>query len=217
MPKKAKGKSNQRQPILTTRVRQRSSQERKPSAKALEAAVKSGEYIRTLGRPPKPKDELKSRNLTFRVRENLRERLQQAAQESGRSISEEIEHRVDSTFKERDIIIRAFGGLDAEVVIEPILFFLAALRLRQISWRNDPSVSHAMREAICFIADAVFSESAVRRDRQEALLDTFAKQSTAGRIVSCAVMTAQVLGLADPADPFVPQAEGQNPNGGAKS
>jgi len=46
------------------------------------------------GRPPKTDAERKSRNLTFRSRGDLRDRLQEAAQKSGRSLSEEIEYRL---------------------------------------------------------------------------------------------------------------------------
>ena len=46
------------------------------------------------GRPPKTDAERKSRNLTFRSRGDLRDRLQEAAQRSGRSLSEEIEYRL---------------------------------------------------------------------------------------------------------------------------
>jgi hypothetical protein len=155
------------------------------------------EVKRRVGRPPKPKDELKARNMTFRVRERLRERLQQAAQENGRSVSEEIEYRVESTFKERDTLVRAFGGLDAETIISPILFFLATLRSRQINWRGDSDVADAMRQAICFIAEAVFSVGTVPKDRQQEFLDAFAVRSASGRIVSCAVMTVQALGLGE--------------------
>jgi hypothetical protein len=40
----------------------------------------------------------KRNNLTFRVRDQLRERLEQAAQANQRSVSEEIEHRLNRDF-----------------------------------------------------------------------------------------------------------------------
>jgi hypothetical protein len=54
---------------------------------------------RRRGRPAKPEAERKSRNLNFRSREGLRLKLQQAAESAGRSISEEIEYRVDRSFE----------------------------------------------------------------------------------------------------------------------
>ena len=50
------------------------------------------------GRPRLSDVERKSRNLTFRVRDGLREKLAEAAQRSGRSVSEEIEYRLQLSF-----------------------------------------------------------------------------------------------------------------------
>ena len=58
------------------------------------------------GRPALPESERKSRNLTFRSRGNLRTKLQDAAAASGRSVSEEIEWRLDRSFDHDEI----FGG-----------------------------------------------------------------------------------------------------------
>ena len=57
-----------------------------------------------LGRPPKHEGERLSKNRTFRVRGTLDEQLAAAAQEAGRSVSEEIEHRLEESFRreERD-------------------------------------------------------------------------------------------------------------------
>src|SRR5947209_2482456 len=52
-----------------------------------------------IGRPPKPAKERKSVNFTFRSRGELREQLRRAAEVSGRSISEEIEYRLDQSFR----------------------------------------------------------------------------------------------------------------------
>ena len=73
------------------------------------------------GRPPKAEGERKGRNLTFRVRENLRARLQQAADVSGRSISEEIESRVEATFRSQDALVRELAGPEAGALIPPLL------------------------------------------------------------------------------------------------
>src|SRR5215472_9218640 len=60
-----------------------------------------------IGRPPKRKGERLSKNRTFRVRGTLDEQLEAAAQEAGRSVSEEIEHRLEQSFRreERDELI----------------------------------------------------------------------------------------------------------------
>jgi hypothetical protein len=50
------------------------------------------------GRPPKPEAERRSRNFTFRSRGRTHELLQSAASAEGRSISEEIERRIEQSF-----------------------------------------------------------------------------------------------------------------------
>ena len=50
------------------------------------------------GRPPRHQGERLSKNRTFRVRGGLDEKLQAAAAVSGRSVSEEIEFRLDQSF-----------------------------------------------------------------------------------------------------------------------
>jgi hypothetical protein len=60
------------------------------------------------GRPALPEAERRSRNLTFRSRRNLRKKLQEAAAANGRSVSEEIEWRLDRSFDHDEI----FGGAE---------------------------------------------------------------------------------------------------------
>jgi Arc-like DNA binding domain len=55
-----------------------------------------------IGRPPKSVQDRKAVNFTFRSRGEMRERLQSAAANSRRSISEEIEYRLDQSFQRDD-------------------------------------------------------------------------------------------------------------------
>ena len=57
-----------------------------------------------IGRPPKPAQERKSVNFTFRSRGEMREQLSRAAEVAGRSISEEIEKRLEQSFDEERIM-----------------------------------------------------------------------------------------------------------------
>jgi uncharacterized protein (DUF1778 family) len=50
------------------------------------------------GRPPKAVEDRKRRHLTFRVTDRVRDLLAAAANAAGRSISEEIEHRLERSF-----------------------------------------------------------------------------------------------------------------------
>lgn len=59
------------------------------------------EPAKRIGRPPLLAEQRKSRNLTFRTRNGMRERLEAAAHKAGRSISEEIESRLEMSFEPR--------------------------------------------------------------------------------------------------------------------
>lgn len=62
------------------------------------------------GRPSLAADERKSSILKFRARGDLVRRMSEAAAESGRSVSEEIEHRLDRSFQKEDVFTEALGG-----------------------------------------------------------------------------------------------------------
>jgi hypothetical protein len=51
------------------------------------------------GRPPKSPEDRKGSNLTIRLRGGAREMLEASAESSGRSLSEEIEYRVERSFE----------------------------------------------------------------------------------------------------------------------
>ena len=74
-----------------------------------------------MGRPPMPAGERRSKNRTFRVRGKLDSNLQIAAQRSGRSVSEEIEFRLEQSFIEErssiDTLGFAYGSRTAGLVL----------------------------------------------------------------------------------------------------
>jgi predicted HicB family RNase H-like nuclease len=56
-----------------------------------------------IGRPPKAEEDRKAVNFTFRSRGEMRERLQAAADGARRSVSEEIELRLERSFWQEEI------------------------------------------------------------------------------------------------------------------
>lgn len=68
------------------------------------------------GRPPIPEEERKGANLTFRTRGSLRLQLEAAAQEAGRSVSEEIEHRLQISFDRKAVALQVFGEQNASLI-----------------------------------------------------------------------------------------------------
>jgi hypothetical protein len=64
-----------------------------------------------MGKGPRPKGEYAGKSSVFstRIRPDLRKSLERAAKSSGRSLSQEVEHRLRRSFVEDDKIADAFG------------------------------------------------------------------------------------------------------------
>src|SRR5262249_50639139 len=71
---------------------------------------------RKRGRPPLPKAERKRGVLGFRARDDLRQWLTDDAKLSGRSVSEEIEHRLEQSFEIADSFRAAFGETNGDLM-----------------------------------------------------------------------------------------------------
>jgi hypothetical protein len=67
------------------------------------------EFAKRRGRPPVPDSQRRSTNFTFRSRGELHSRLAGAAAQSNRSISEEIEWRLERSFLDQSRAIEALG------------------------------------------------------------------------------------------------------------
>jgi hypothetical protein len=70
-----------------------------------------------MGRPPKAPEKGKRQNYTFRMSDADRDKLVEAAEANGRSMSEEIERRVEESFKQTDIIKAASEAAAAAATI----------------------------------------------------------------------------------------------------
>ncbi|MCJ2060110.1 hypothetical protein MKL09_26710 [Methylobacterium sp. J-048] len=79
------------------------------------------------GRPPIAEEDRKSGNLTFRTRGDLRSQLEASAQQSGRSVSEEIEYRLQVSFDRRSVALQMYGGNNSELM-EALYYVLASTR-----------------------------------------------------------------------------------------
>jgi hypothetical protein len=96
-------------------------------------------------------------------------------------------------------LIQALGGLGAESVIRPILFFLGAVEHQGISWRGDPILADVMRDAIGLISEAVLG-GPLSGERQttfvrDAMLKQRGKEGEAA--ATTAICVLQTLGLAE--------------------
>lgn len=113
---------------------------------------------KTRGRPPKPEDERRGSNITFRTPGGLRERLEKAATNSGRSISEEVVHRLERSFHAFQIVRDEIFGSGAEYGLTTAIF--ASLRPAGIrngdDWTRDPD---AYREALIAVLDTMITHA----------------------------------------------------------
>jgi hypothetical protein len=159
-----------------------------------------GALGRRSGRPPKAEGERKASHITFRVRENLRERLQRAAEENGRSLSEETEYRLESTFRDQDVALRALGGPKAEAIVAPILLYLGLLERQKIDWVGKTDTNDAVQNGIKLITDSVIGARPLSHVRKTALILSAAKKPDDSRKASeAAIWVLSALGLVESA------------------
>ncbi len=96
------------------------------------------------GRPRKPDSEKRRNNVTFRMKDDIKRRLQEAANSQGVSLSEEIENRVERTFLGEE----AYGGKELNGLL---LLMVGAVEIIQArtekSWSSDWETSIAVRAA----------------------------------------------------------------------
>jgi hypothetical protein len=93
--------------------------------------VKRGDTPKRRGRPAIPEGERKSHNLTFRARGDLRQLIEDAASDSGRSASEEIEFRLVRSFDREATVLEALGSKEHTELIRALYFVLGG--------RTDPA------------------------------------------------------------------------------
>jgi hypothetical protein len=102
------------------------------------------------GRPPRYPGERLSKNRTFRVRGGLDEKLQAAAAASGRSVSEEIEFRLDQSF-DRDAFIGPVLGGDENAKVLQSIATVMKLESHNGHWLKDVKTSDTVRRAVNFV------------------------------------------------------------------
>lgn len=97
------------------------------------------------GRPPLPADQRKRASINTRLRPPLKERLEARAAEHGRSLSEEIESRLEQS----EQIYESFGGYDTYRFMQ--LLGGTIFEIEQTtgkSWRTDLETLEQVREAL---------------------------------------------------------------------
>jgi hypothetical protein len=78
--------------------------------------MRSGNEPRKGGRPALSSERKKSQTLTFRTRADLRKSLEAAAEQAGRSISEEVEYRLQRSFDREALVQELYGDQHANLL-----------------------------------------------------------------------------------------------------
>jgi hypothetical protein len=92
---------------------------------------------------PAPRGEYAGKSSVFstRIRPDLRRKLEQGAKQSGRSLSQEIEHRLRRSFVEDEKISDTFGDRRTFLIMKMIAMGIQHPRISQeseVSWLDDP-------------------------------------------------------------------------------
>src|SRR5689334_7219221 len=78
--------------------------------------MRSGNGPRKGGRPALSSERKKSQTLTFRTRADLRKNLETAAEQAGRSVSEEVEYRRQRSFDREAVVLEIYGDQHAKLI-----------------------------------------------------------------------------------------------------
>src|SRR5258708_35646377 len=100
-----------------------------------------GGFVAGRGAAPKGEYVGKSKVFSTRIRPDLRDGLDKAARKSGRSVSQEVEHRLRRTFVDDEKISDVFGDRQTYLVMRAIAVALERAWNPgdpKANWLNDP-------------------------------------------------------------------------------
>jgi hypothetical protein len=93
------------------------------------------------GRPSLPKGKGKRHAIGLRATADLRRKLEEGARQSGRSLSQEAEFRLESSFKDDDRITESFGGDLTFKIMRALASVVPVMNsLRGGDWLHEPIV-----------------------------------------------------------------------------
>jgi hypothetical protein len=133
-----------------------------------------------MGRVPKGEYAGKSSVFSTRISPELRTRLEKATKQSGRSLSQEVEHRLRRSFEKDDQIVELFGDRQTYRLMRMMadaINFSCGLDFDE-SWMDQPITFALAKEAI----NAVLDRVAPNRPDTWNKFDEFATKFTGGAI-----------------------------------
>ena len=112
------------------------------------AVIKGGTVVRR-GRPPRGPYANKRKTLSTRITSTLRTRLEEAAEESGRSLSQEIEFRLEQSFADDQAKHEAFGGKHVYALMRLLGSAVSLIETGTgRKWRDDLVTYHQVKATI---------------------------------------------------------------------
>lgn len=145
-----------------------------------------------VGRPPKNPALGRRINAMFRLNEATRDRLMAAADQSGRSMSEEIERRIDRSFENVDLMMSYFGKPETFKLAHAISMLVRTVESRSgKDWTQDAETKFDLSGAISRFFHLYFYEQGENNSASYAVNAL----ETLGRGHSAAEWVAETLGL----------------------
>jgi hypothetical protein len=101
------------------------------------------------GRPPLPAGAAKRASFNTRLRQSIKERLEGEAAKAGRSLSEEIERRLEASLEHEDTRTRFYGGPELDALFKQVASAAEIIELqRGKSWIKDYETFIAFNAAL---------------------------------------------------------------------
>jgi hypothetical protein len=101
------------------------------------------------GRPALPAGAAKRASFNTRLRQSIKERLEREAAKAGRSLSEEIERRLEASLEREDIRTRFYGGPELDALYKQIASAAEFIELKRgKSWIKDYEAFIAFNAAL---------------------------------------------------------------------
>ncbi len=111
-----------------------------------------------MGRPPLSASQRKRSSVALRLRPAMREKIEKAAADSGGSLSQEIERRLELSFSDPDARLRGFGS---EGRLKLLRAFGLAIDMIELETKKDaftdPAAAEIAYELITGMLDAAFA------------------------------------------------------------
>jgi hypothetical protein len=151
-------------------------------------------------RGPQPRGPYPGRRsvTSWRMRPETRDRLERAAEKSGRSMSQEIEDRLQRTFED-DKAMESFGGERIYAVMRLFSLVIDATRPRRVSreaWLEDPLLFDRAVKGIAALLELIRPPGPVPAER-ERLLGGFHGEAAAHAVLLEVQLANSMLGSLD--------------------